>query len=64
MGSDEKVALGSTERVQRLRKMYFFQPIPYLCHEKALATTNVYRETEGEPPVLRRAKSFKRTCET
>lgn len=64
MDSDEKVALGSTKRVQGLRKMYFSQPMPYLCHEKALATTNVYRETEGEPTVLRRAKSFKRTCET
>ena len=64
MSSCEEFALGSTKRVQELRKAYFAEPMPYLCHEKALATTVVYKETEGEPIVLRRARAFKRTCET
>jgi formate C-acetyltransferase len=50
-------------RIQRLREQYFRQR-PILCHEKALATTQAYRENENDPIILRRAKAFKKTCET
>ena len=50
-------------RIARLRKQYFTHK-PSVCIERALAYTEVFQETEGEPVVIRRAKGLKRTCET
>lgn len=52
-----------TERIKRLRDQYFHHK-PSVCIERAVATTNTYKETEGEPTVIRRAKAFKKLCET
>ena len=50
-------------RIARLREQYFTHK-PSVCIERALAYTEVFQETEGEPVVIRRAKGLKRTCET
>jgi formate C-acetyltransferase len=50
-------------RVEALQKQYFKHK-PSICLERALTLTNVFKETEGEPIVIRRAKAFKRLCET
>ncbi len=50
-------------RIARLRRQYFTHR-PSVCVERALAYTEVFKETEGEPTVIRRAKGLKRTCET
>ena len=50
-------------RIARLRTQYFTHK-PSVCIERALAYTEVFQETEGEPVVIRRAKGLKRTCET
>ena len=49
-------------RIARLRKQYFTHK-PSVCLERALAYTEVFKETEGEPMVIRRAKGLRRTCE-
>lgn len=55
--------LSMPERSKRL-KQTFFSFIPAICLESAIAKTQVYKETEGEDNIIRRAKSFKRICET
>lgn len=50
-------------RVFELKKA-FFEIRPAICLEAAKAKTDVFRETEGEPYIIRRAKAFKRHCET
>ena len=52
-----------SSRIARLRKQYFTHK-PSVCVERALAYTEVFKETEGEPVVIRRAKGLKRACET
>ena len=47
-------------RIARLRGQYFTHR-PSVCIERALAYMEVFRETEGEPMVVRRAKGLKRT---
>ena len=54
---------GSLRRIARLRDQYF-RHRPTVSIEKALTLTKVFKETEGEPTVIRRAKAFKKTCET
>ncbi|MDO8689857.1 MAG: pyruvate formate lyase family protein [Dehalococcoidia bacterium] len=56
------VALGSTDRIRRLNERLHSTP-QSLCLHRARAYTAVYAETEGQPPVLRRAKALKRTLE-
>lgn len=51
------------ERIMRLKKQ-FFSHKPSVCIEGALTATRVFQETESEPMVIRRAKVFKRHCET
>ncbi len=51
------------ERVFRL-KQGFFNIKPAICFEAAKAKTDVFMETEGEPYIIRRAKSLLRHCET
>lgn len=48
-------------RVQMLINS-FFKNKPSLCIERAVIFTDVFRETEGEPIIIRRAKAFKRYC--
>lgn len=50
-------------RIKFLRQQ-FFQNRPSVCLEAALAKTRIFRETEGEALILRRAKSFRETCLT
>ncbi len=51
------------ERVQRLKKQ-FFSHVPSVCIEGAISKTQVFKESEGDPMVIRRAKAFKKHCET
>lgn len=50
------------ERSVRMKKR-FFSLTPAICLEAAVAKTTVYKETEGEHNIVRRAKSFLRICE-
>lgn len=52
-----------TARGERLKDQ-FFSYTPSICLEGAVAKTEVYLETEGEEEIVRRAKSFARTCES
>ena len=52
-----------TPRIEQLKKQ-FFTHVPAVCLEGALSKTHVFKETEGEPMIVRRAKAFKRHCET
>jgi formate C-acetyltransferase len=54
--------LGCSPRIKRLRKSYFLNR-PTVCIHRARVYTQVYKETEGEPTVIRRGKAFKRYCE-
>ncbi len=51
------------ERVTRLRKRLMDQE-PYICPERAVIFTETMKETEGEPIVIRKAKSFAKVLET
>ena len=50
-------------RVMKL-KSQFFSHKPCVCIEGALSKTEIFKETESEPMIIRRAKAFKRHCET
>ena len=54
--------LGCTPRIERLRKSYFMNK-PTVCTHRARIYTDIYKETEGEPTVIRRGKAFKKHCE-
>ncbi|MBF8304263.1 MAG: PflD [Dehalococcoidia bacterium] len=54
--------LGSTERVRNISGK-FHSVRPSICLHRARAYTEVYRQTEGQPSVLRRAKALARTLE-
>ena len=60
MATTEKARL---DRVKQL-KSQFFSHRPSVCIEGALSKTEVFRETESEPMIIRRAKAFRRHCET
>lgn len=49
-------------RIKRLKQLYESQK-PTLSMGRAKAVTAVYQETEGDPAILRRAKTVKRYCE-
>jgi formate C-acetyltransferase len=53
---------GCSPRIERLRQSYF-QNVPTVCTCRARTYTEVYKETEGEPTVIRRGKAFKQYCE-
>ena len=44
-------------RIQKLREQYFAVE-PSICAERGVLITESYKETEGEPQILRRAKAF------
>jgi len=37
---------------------------PHICLERASVYTRIYKETEGQPMILRRARAFREHCET
>lgn len=49
------------DRVARLREKML--ALPSLCFEKGYLMTQSYKETEGEPHIIRRAKSLKKILE-
>lgn len=49
--------LGSTERVRNISRR-FHSVRPSICLHRARAYTEVYKQTEGQPSVLRRAKAL------
>ena len=49
------------ERIGRL-KSQFFSHLPGVCIEGALSKTRIFRETESEPMIIRRARAFKEHC--
>ena len=54
---------GLPERIQKIRQQ-FFEVKPSISIERAKATTKVYRENQGLPTVLLRAKAFYQACKT
>ena len=59
----EKKGTSPFQRIEGLLDRYF-ESKPSLCIERAVTYTDVFKETEGEPVVIRRAKAFKRNCQT
>jgi pyruvate formate-lyase/glycerol dehydratase family glycyl radical enzyme len=65
---DRMILRGDEEeqRIQRLRDRILQRPNGkrgFLSIWRAKLTTDSYRETEGETPIIRRAKAFKHICE-
>ncbi len=54
--------MGTTERVDRLRQRYM-DTIPSVDSERAVLVTQGYRETEGQPEVIRRAMTIKKVLD-
>jgi formate C-acetyltransferase len=52
-----------TARIERLRKRVAGDPPNLICCQRAIHMTRSYRETEGEPRILRQAKAFRAVCE-
>ena len=55
--------LGSTPRIKQLRERYMATIPPRVDSERALIITEGYRETEGEPMILRRVKALRKFME-
>ena len=55
------VRVGGNERVSKLREKILIQPS--LCIERGYWMTESYKETEGEPEVIRRAKALAKILE-
>ena len=55
-------AVGSTEKVRILHSLLLSAP-HMLCLHRARAYTSVFKETEGEPTIIRRAKALARTLQ-
>ena len=58
----ERFKLPMTDRIGRMRSAVV-EAKPILCSERAVLVTKAYRETEGDPPVLRRAKALAEVLE-
>ncbi|MDA3834219.1 MAG: glycyl radical protein [Spirochaetales bacterium] len=50
-------------RTDQLKKQYFTHK-PAICLENAKSRTEVFKETEGEPIIIRRAKAIRRHCQS
>jgi formate C-acetyltransferase len=61
--SGKVVAIGSTDRVKRLSAQ-FHAARPSICLEGIEAYTKVYKETEGEPEILRRGLGIREVLAT
>lgn len=57
-----QLVTGATPRVERLRQQLLNAPLK-VCSERARLVTESYRETESDPPVMRRAKALKKVLE-
>ena len=57
----EKIVDENTRRVKRLRQRMLI--LPSLCIERGYWMTASYKETENEPPVMRRAKGLAKILE-
>lgn len=57
------MATVASMRIARLKEQYF-KNRPSLCLHRAVAFTQSYKETEGEPTIIRRAKAFRHACLT
>lgn len=55
--------IGCNERVKRLR-VQFFKNIPTFTVERSRLITKIYKETEGQPQIIRKAKFFAEYCAT
>ena len=51
-----------TARVEKLRDIVFYAP-PEICTDRAKAITASYKETDGQPVIIRRAKALKKILE-
>ena len=60
---DTTQGMAQPERARFLKER-FLSRRPSICLEGALAKTRAFRETEGEALIVRRAKGFRRHCET
>ena len=60
---DTTQGMAQPERARFLKER-FLSRRPSICLEGALAKTRAFRETEGEALLVRRAKGFRRHCET
>ena len=56
---------GDIAKSPRIQKLYdhLFEKMPEVEADRAVILTRVYKETEGEPIITRRAKAFKAICE-
>ena len=56
---------GNIAKSPRIQKLYdhLFEKMPEVEADRAVILTRVYKETEGEPIITRRAKAFKAICE-
>ena len=56
---------GDIAKSPRIQKLYdhLFEKMPEIEADRAVILTRVYKETEGEPIITRRAKAFKAICE-
>ena len=57
----ERVSLIGNERVKKLKEK--MNTPPAICIERGYLMTESYKETEGEPTIIRRAKSLKKILE-
>ncbi|MGC8778377.1 MAG: glycyl radical protein, partial [Candidatus Caldatribacteriaceae bacterium] len=55
-----EVPFGMTERIRTMREE-LLHTIPQVCTERARIYTEVYRQFEGDPPILKRAKALAET---
>lgn len=54
---------GMTDRLKRL-KAHYLKAVPTITTHRAKAYTQVVKENPGLPPVMLRAKAFRKACET
>lgn len=51
------------DRIQFLKNQFFTHK-PCVCIEGALSKTRIFKESEGESMIIRRAKAFREHCKT
>lgn len=56
------IEYGMTERIREMREE-LLNITPQICVERARIYTEVYRENEADPPILKRAKALAKTLE-
>lgn len=62
MTVEEQVRRRRVTRIEKLKKQYYASRF-HIDSKRALLVTEAYKETEGEPLVVRRAKALKKICE-